>query len=51
MKDTITVPIEATYHIINGKPVMVDAEWADVPVDAVADLLMRGFGVGEGETS
>lgn len=43
--ETITVPIKASYQIIDGKPVMVSADYANVPVDAVARLLMHGFGV------
>jgi len=40
-----TVPVTATYHVENGEAVMVSAEYADVPADVIARLLMRGFGV------
>lgn len=41
--ETINVPIRATYRYIDGEMVMVDAEYADVPVDAVARLLGPAF--------
>lgn len=45
MAETIRVPITAKYQIIDGKAVQVDAEYADVPVDVIAKLLLKGFGV------
>lgn len=39
------MPIEATYRMIDGEPVMIDAVYADIPADAIARLLMRGFGI------
>lgn len=33
----------ATYRIIDGEPVRVSAEYADVPVDTIAQMLIRGF--------
>lgn len=39
------VPVRATYSIINGKPVMVAAEYADIPADAIAAYLVDKLGV------
>lgn len=44
MQETIRVPIRAHYRIIDSKVVKESAEYADVPVDAIAELLIRGFG-------
>lgn len=41
----LTVPVKATYRIIDGEAVIIDAVYADVPADLIARLLMRGFGV------
>lgn len=39
------IPVKATYEIINGEPVMVAAEWADIPADVIARKLIEGFGL------
>lgn len=49
MPDTIKIPITATYRIIGGKPVMIDAEYAEISADAFARFLMERFGVQHGE--
>lgn len=38
------VPISATYRIIDGNPVMIDAEYADIPADLFARFLLQKFG-------
>lgn len=45
MIDTITIPVQATYRIVNGEPVMIAAEYADVSADAVARFLLDAFHV------
>ena len=55
-EQTCRVPVEATYRMIDGQPVMVDAVWADVPASIIAKMLIRHYGKdaifygGEGET-
>lgn len=46
MEDNICrdVPISATYRIIDGEPVLISAEYADIPADVIARLLLRHFG-------
>lgn len=44
MQETICVPIRAHYRIVDGEVVRESAEYADVPVDTIAELLIRGFG-------
>lgn len=39
------VPIQATYRIIDGEPVMVSCVKADIPADDIARLLCRLWGV------
>lgn len=41
--DIITIPIQATYRMVGGEPVLVSAEYADVSADRIARLLMEGF--------
>lgn len=38
------IPVKATYRIIDGEPVMIDAEWADIPADEIARLFLRRYG-------
>lgn len=46
MKDNlITIPISATYRIIEGEPVMVSAEYREISADAVARFLLERFNV------
>ena len=40
------VPISATFRIIDGEPVMIDAEYADIPADVFARFLLQKFGKG-----
>jgi len=42
---TLYLPIAVTYRKINGEMVMVDAEYADVPVDTLCQMIFRAFGV------
>lgn len=44
-QNTIRIPVKAGFAIVDGKPVMVSAEYADVNVDALAGYLIRGFGL------
>lgn len=44
-QETIRVPVKAGFAIVDGKPVMISAEYADVDVDALARYLIHGFGL------
>ena len=48
------IPVSATMQIINGEPVMVAAEYAEIPADKIAAFLVERFGAGrifgEGES-
>ena len=37
--ETIHLPIKARFSIMDGKAVMVSAEYADIPVDVLAEAL------------
>ena len=39
------IPIKATYRIVDGEAVMVAAEYADIPADAIARFLIDKLGV------
>ncbi|MCM1270937.1 MAG: hypothetical protein NC247_10000 [Ruminococcus flavefaciens] len=39
------IPVNATMQIINGEAVMIDAEYADIPADKIAEFLIKSFGV------
>ena len=39
------IPVKATYRIIDGKPIKIAANYADIPADTIARLLIRGFGL------
>lgn len=39
------IPVIATMRKINGEYVMVDAEYADIPASAIAEFLIRKFGI------
>ena len=43
MTDTITIPVQATYRIVNGEAVQIAAEYAEISADAVARFLMDAF--------
>lgn len=45
MNDTCRIPVRATYRIVNGEAVMVAAEYADIPADAIAAYLVDKLGV------
>ena len=46
MQDNICkIPITATYRIVDGEAVMVAAEYADIPADAIARFLIDRLGV------
>ena len=48
MKDNDTmcrIPVRATMKKINGEYVMVDAEYRDIPADAIARFLIEKFGI------
>ena len=54
MKDILRVPVEVTYRIVDGEPVKVRAEYAEISADAFARFLIQKFGKtpifkGEGE--
>lgn len=40
------IPVQATMQIINGEPVMVAAEYAEIPAEKIAAFLVERFGVG-----
>ena len=39
------IPIEATYQIVNGEPVLVKAEYRDIPADVIARFLIEKHGI------
>ena len=39
------IPITAKMQRVNGEMVMVSAEWADIPADAIARFLIEKFGL------
>lgn len=43
------IPVRATMQRINGKMVMTDAEWADIPADLIARFLIEKFGLDIGK--
>lgn len=46
MQDNICrIPVRATYSVINGKPVMTAAEYAEVSADTIAKFLVDKLGV------
>ena len=42
---TIRIPIRATYRMIDGEAVKIDAEYADVPVNLIAKMIIRKLGL------
>lgn len=38
------IPISATYRIIDGEPVMISADYRDIPADLIARFLIQKFG-------
>jgi len=41
--DKILIPVTARFRIIDGEVVMVDAEYEEVDVDVIAQLLASAF--------
>ena len=40
------IPVQARYQIDdNGNPVLISAEWRDIPADAIARYLAQHFGL------
>lgn len=44
MNDICKIPVCATFTVINGKPVMTAAEYADISADAIAKFLVDKLG-------
>lgn len=45
MEQTIRVPIRARYKVIDGEPILQEAEYADVDVQIIAEMLLKAFRV------
>ena len=43
--DNCRVPVSARMEIVNGKAVMTDAKYRDIPADIIAKLLLDKFGL------
>lgn len=43
-EQTCRVPVEATYRMIDGQPVMIDAVWADIPARLIVDMIVQHLG-------
>jgi len=43
MEQTISLPVKATYKIVDGKPIMTAAQYADVQMEAVLQHLLMGY--------
>ena len=41
------VPVSATMQIIDGEPVMVAADYAEIPADKIAAFLVEHFGAAQ----
>ena len=41
--DLIRVPVRATYKVVDGVVIKVEAEYKEVPADAVARILRGGM--------
>lgn len=44
-EDMCRIPVEATYQIIDGEPVMVSAEWRDIPARKIAEFIIKKRGI------
>lgn len=42
---TVRIPVTARYRIIDGKPVMIEAEYKDIPASVIAKMILTAFGV------
>nr|DAK88272.1 MAG TPA: hypothetical protein [Caudoviricetes sp.] len=45
MSPTITVPIRARYEIVEGQAILREAEYAEVDVKIIAEMLLKAFRV------
>lgn len=43
--DMCRIPVSVTKRIVNGKCITIDAEYMDIPADAIAQFLIQKFGV------
>jgi hypothetical protein len=43
--ETINIPLRVTYRIVDGEPVRVSEERADVPLEAIVKLFAQAFGL------
>ena len=41
--ETMKLPIAVTYRIIDGAPVAIEKEYADIPADEMARILLKEF--------
>lgn len=39
------IPLNATYRVIDGEPVMVAADWVDMSAYDIARFLIKQFGI------
>jgi hypothetical protein len=45
-QDTMcSIPISATFRIIDGVPIMVEADYRNIPADAIARYLIEKVGI------
>ena len=45
MQQTIRVPIRARYSVIDGVPILQEAEYADVDVKIIVEMLLIQCGI------
>jgi len=45
MPPTITVPIRARYEVVEGQAILREAEYAEVDVKIIAEMLLKAFRV------
>lgn len=45
MNDICKIPVRATFRVVDGETVMVAAEYADIPADAIARYIVEHCGV------
>lgn len=41
------IPVSARFAEVNGEPVMISAEYADIPADLIAAYLVEKLGAGQ----
>lgn len=39
------IPVRATFRVIDGKPVMTEVEYTDIPADVIARMILQSFGL------